>query len=147
MSFEFRPATAADFEFARKAHHAAYREVVERQFGPWDEAVQDRFFEQNWGKNFEILFSEDVARGYVGIESQPGEFWLRELVILPEFQGKGLGTAVLRRMQENAAAQNIPIRLQVLKANRAQQLYSRLGFRVSGSTGTHVQMEWRSENV
>jgi hypothetical protein len=34
-----RQAAAADTDFAREAYHAAYRDVVERQFGPWDEAA------------------------------------------------------------------------------------------------------------
>lgn len=32
MILKRRPATARDTEFARTAHHAAYRDVVSRQF-------------------------------------------------------------------------------------------------------------------
>lgn len=32
-----RPATDADTDFARDVHHAAYRDVVIRQFGTWDD--------------------------------------------------------------------------------------------------------------
>jgi hypothetical protein len=31
-----RRATAADTAWARRVHHAAVRDVVERQFGTWD---------------------------------------------------------------------------------------------------------------
>ena len=41
MLLERRPATSSDTEFARISHHAAYRDVVRRQFGAWDEALQD----------------------------------------------------------------------------------------------------------
>lgn len=40
-----RPAVPADTHFARRVHHAAYREVVERQFGSCNEEQQDRFLE------------------------------------------------------------------------------------------------------
>jgi hypothetical protein len=43
-----RQAAAADTDFAREAYHAAYRDVVERQFGPWDEAAQDAYFTADW---------------------------------------------------------------------------------------------------
>lgn len=48
MILERRPATSSDTEFARTTHHAAYRDVVSRQFGAWDEALQDRLFEEKW---------------------------------------------------------------------------------------------------
>ena len=41
-----RTATSSDTEFARTTHHEAYRAVVSRQFGAWDETLQDRLFEE-----------------------------------------------------------------------------------------------------
>ena len=43
-----RPATAADMDFARSVHHRAYRDVIERQYGPWDKETQDRLFDAAW---------------------------------------------------------------------------------------------------
>ena len=45
MNVTRRPAREPDTEFARQIHHLAYRDVVERQFGPWVEADQDNFFQ------------------------------------------------------------------------------------------------------
>ena len=42
---EFREATESDREYARRVHHLAYREIVERQFGEWDEAARQSV---NW---------------------------------------------------------------------------------------------------
>ena len=39
-----RRAEATDAEFARSVHHRAYRDVVIRQYGMWDEKAQDDFF-------------------------------------------------------------------------------------------------------
>ena len=39
-----RTATSEDFELARSIHHRAYRDVVLRQFGAWNEEEQDQFF-------------------------------------------------------------------------------------------------------
>jgi hypothetical protein len=43
-----RVATDADRAFARRAHHLAFRELVERRFGAWIEEQQDLFFESSW---------------------------------------------------------------------------------------------------
>ena len=48
MQVTTRPAQDADTPFARAVHHAAYRDVVERQFGPWNEAAQDQYFATGW---------------------------------------------------------------------------------------------------
>ena len=54
MKLGRRPVAQADTEFARNAHHQAYHDVVVRQFGTWDEALQDKFFDGDWagGKCF-----------------------------------------------------------------------------------------------
>lgn len=64
-----------------------------------------------------------------------------EIQLLPEFQGHGIGTALLQRELRFADARGLPVRLQVLRENRARTLYERLGFRVCGETDTHFLME------
>lgn len=43
-----REATPEDQELARTVHHAAYRQVVMKQFGEWNQAEQDGFFTRAW---------------------------------------------------------------------------------------------------
>ena len=63
-----RPASGADTGFARLAHHEAYREVVVRQFGAWDETVQDRFFSTGWqAARHEIIECDGTPVGYCSI--------------------------------------------------------------------------------
>lgn len=45
--------------------------------------------------------------------------------------------------QEEAAATQRPLGLQVMKGNPARRLYERLGFRQAGESDTHYAMEWR----
>ena len=138
-----RQAQVEDREFARRAHHAAYREVVERQFGPWDEATQDRFFGEEWNPDkTQILRFGGADCGYCVIEHRPEDIHLRELVIHPDFQGRGIGTRVLQRLRRAAEASGIPVRLGTFLKNDAVRLYKRLGFREMGTTGTHVLLEW-----
>lgn len=48
MAITLRSANPRDKEFCRRVHHLAYREVVVRQFGQWDEVLQDALFEKEW---------------------------------------------------------------------------------------------------
>ena len=60
-----------------------------------------------------------------------------------ELVGIGHGSAIVRTLQTEAAEKQIPIRLQVIKANEgAQRLYLRLGFKPTGETSTHRLMLW-----
>ena len=62
---------------------------------------------------------------------------------MPEHRQRGTGTLLIQELQMQAAAAKRPLRLQVIRFNRAVGLFERLGFRRSSETGTHFQMEWR----
>lgn len=138
-----RPATTGDTEFARLIHHRAYREVVILQYGLWEEASQDKFFVAAWSvATHEIILCDDVPCGYLCVEQRKDSIFLREIVIAPEFQGKGIGTSLLEEVIDQAKMRRLKVRLQTHQMNRAAELYLRLGFRESGRTSTHILMEW-----
>ena len=94
MPLTTHPADEADAAFAREAHHGAYRDVVTRQFGAWDEQVQDGFFDRSWDDHdHEIILRDDVPCGYTSVECGDDHIHVREFVIHPAFQGQGIGTA------------------------------------------------------
>lgn len=144
MELTRRPATGGDWEFFRRCHHAAYREVTERQFGAWDEARQDRFAEEGWrAASFEILLCDGEPCGYVCVEERSDDVHVREIVVHPGFQNRGIGTIVLRQTLESASARGVPVRLGTFLTNQAAVLYRRLGFRETGRTATHILFEWQ----
>ena len=146
MNLTRRPATEADAAFARETHHGAYRFAAERQFGPWDEARQDQLFAGEWADGrLEIVEVDGTPCGYVRIEERDHDFHVRELVIHPDHQNRGIGTAILRETQERARAKGVPIHLGTFLTNRAADLYRRVGFRETGRTDTHIIMEWLPE--
>ncbi len=61
---------------------------------------------------------------------------------LPEYQRRGVGSAVIKDVNREATEQELPVTLGVLKVNpRAQALYEKLGFVVNGETETHILMK------
>jgi ribosomal protein S18 acetylase RimI-like enzyme len=81
-----------------------------------------------------------VDIGAISVKRLPTEVFLGTISIMPDHQGRGLGTAVITDLIREAQARHHPVALQVLKVNRARRLYERLGFIVTGETETHYQM-------
>jgi len=69
------------------------------------------------------------------------EIVLLSVFLHPDWQSKGLGTAILEQLVEESAHACLPIRLNVLKVNeRARALYERFGFNVTETTQRHYRM-------
>ena len=82
-------------------------------------------------------------------ETQSGEFYIDSLGVLPEEQGKGIGSALLRFLiEEYVHSQNKVLGLLVDEMNpKAKKLYLKLGFKVvneqmlAGKKMEHLQMK------
>ena len=124
-----------DWAYALKAE--AYRDIVKRQFGPWDEAFQRGVFATRWNpKISSLVFIDGTPVGMVAITQHGNERWLDEIQLLKEWQSRGLGRAIIEDLIRGS-----PLRLQVLKENhRALNFYHRLGFTVVSESKTHHLM-------
>lgn len=143
MRITRRQATPDDREFARTVHHAAYRQVVMKQFGQWNQAEQDGFFATAWNPNAtEVLLADKAPCGYLVVEERPADVHVREIVVHPDWQGQGVGTTILRAIQARAAQRKTPVVLGTFHVNPARRLYERLGFVQVGATETSVLMRW-----
>lgn len=88
-----------------------------------------------------ILFGNQRA-GRLIVSRSEEAIRLIDISLLPEYRGRGIGTALIKALFAEADETKRAVRLQVEKTNpQAQRLYERLGFRVVGENQTHVQME------
>jgi len=145
VNVRLRPAIGEDESFARRTHHDAFRDVVTRQFGRFDEAEQDRFFDAEWDpESYDIVEIDTERAGYVQISDEDDAIKVKMIVLAPQFQNRGAGTNLMNEVLERGRSTGLPVWLGALHENRrAQDLYRRLGFRETGKTDTHVLMEWR----
>ena len=135
-----------DFDFGRRLHHSAYKAVVTRQFGSWDESIQDKFFKEGWDRApHKVILLDGIPIGVFSVVEYHDHLFFSELQLLPEYQKRGIGTQIFKEQMSYAETKGIALRLQVLRENKAQKLYLRLGFLVTEITDTHVQMEWRGQ--
>lgn len=129
--------------WAKAVHHAAYHDVITRQFGGFDESEQDAFFQKAWNETVHDIIEKDGEKvGYCSLQYFPDYIFLHTLVIAPDYQNQGIGKELLEQVLNEAQIKKIPARLRVLKQNRAQQLYQRVGFTVIEEQKEHFLLEY-----
>lgn len=137
----FRQATNADYDFLYQLHVAALREYIEVLWG-WEETWQQEYFSRKFDPQYRKIIQIDGRdAGVLVVEQQKQQLYIALIEILPQFQGRGVGTAILTDLCDQARERNQIVTLHVLKSNSpARRLYERLGFVVAGEEEYRVKM-------
>ncbi len=141
-NLRLRKAIPDDSEFAYQTKKASFRKYVEKVRG-WDEDEQRQLHERRFASyDFQMIQMSGIDVGILAVVKLPDCVEIKHLFILSEYQSKGIGSACIKHIIEDASASTLPIRLQVLKVNnRAAAFYRRCGFRSIGESDTHILME------
>lgn len=106
--------------------------------------AQQKFYETEYKRAVdEIILCEDKPAGRLIVEPRAHEIRFIDVALLPEHRNQGIGTYLIRQLQEEARRERKPLRLQIIRFNRAVNLLERSGFVRTSETGTHFQMEWK----
>ena len=98
-------------------------------------------------KFFWIVHLHDADVGFLAMSRASNVVKVNQLFILPEYQGREIGSACMPRIVDEARLTRKSVILQVLKVNpRCLRFYQRLGFTIVGDSATHYQMKspWNS---
>jgi ribosomal protein S18 acetylase RimI-like enzyme len=93
---------------------------------------------------FQIVLLDQINAGRLIIHRSHEELRVVDIALLPEYRNAGAGSALLQRIFGEAAACKKPLRLSVVKGNRVERLYRRLGFEKIGENELRLEMEWRA---
>ena len=105
--------------------------------------AQQHFYESEYKRaDDEIILWEGEPAGRLVVERREHEIRCVDVALLPEHRNSGIGTFLIQELQNEARREKKPLRLQVIRFNRAVNLFERLGFVRTSETGTHFQMEW-----
>jgi ribosomal protein S18 acetylase RimI-like enzyme len=126
-------------------HRAVFRPHIERIWG-WDEEWQKANFSRELASaTTSVIQVDSVTAGYLQSRDEGSRIYVQNIALLPAFQGKGLGTRLMKELQAKAALRGVPLELSVFRGNDpARRFYERLGFRETGESHTHTQMAWRA---
>ena len=137
-----QPAQDDDHEFCFLVTERAMRAYVEQAFGQWDEGWQrSRHAHEFASRRPDIVSLNGVDVGIWLVLREPTHLVLSKIYLLPEFQRRGIGSALLDCLVRKSEGVRLPIRLRLLKVNPAVSLYERKGFRVVRHEHPYVYME------
>lgn len=148
LNLKFRPVTINDSEFIFQIKKRALRPSIELTWGPWNEEWQRNFHKEHFRpQELRMIQLKQNKKfheiGCLGVDERQNEIFISSLFILPEFQNMGIGTQILKNLQEKACQNKKLLLLDVLQKNiHAQRLYQRLGFEIFGETSTHFHMRY-----
>jgi GNAT superfamily N-acetyltransferase len=102
------------------------------------------FSERLLEQSRQVIEVDGERVGVLEIDDRPDELYLVLIELSPSWQGKGLGTGVLRSVIAQAKRSNKPLALHVLRTNpRARAFYKREGLHVARVEPTKFLMRTR----
>ena len=143
-NYGLRPAEPSDVDWLIELRRQTMTSYLEQSgFRLSEDAMKQRVLHHF--DDIRIIAFEDREVGMIKVARNAKSWMLIQIQILPESQGRGIGTALLGNLLTDARRHRVPLQLSVLKVNPAKSLYERLGFRVTGETADSYEMLVDSE--
>lgn len=149
MNLTFTKVVPDDGSYLYTLCETTMRAYVEATWGSWNEAAVRIRLEGDARQGlFTILHCDGTRVGAVSTERSSTHLQLAQLYIEPMYQGRGIGTFVVRELMAEARQVGLPVRLSVLRTNQsARRLYERLGFQTCDETPERCLMEWDADGA
>lgn len=144
MEYTFRQYIDKDLEYLYKTKKDCFKWYVEIAYGPWDDNFQINFFinfVKEKRKHIKVIVYENKPIGmFTNYINENGEDLIDLFYIDKKYQGKGIGTQILKEQLKKDKENNVNTILQVFKENPAKKLYEKVGFKIYDETKTHYMM-------
>lgn len=131
---------------AAELDQAEWGEGQREQFVKWQFEMQRREYDSRFpDAEYDVILVDELPAGRIWIGEDGEQIRLLDIAILPQFQNRGMGTLLLRRLIDEATLANKPLRHMVFVLNNdAHRFYERLGFVIIEDLGAYKHMEWRA---
>jgi ribosomal protein S18 acetylase RimI-like enzyme len=141
--YRLRAVGPADSEELFRIHCDAMGDHLRRAVPGWSEAT-DREHHDKWMRqgSAKVIVVGDRIVGLLEVVRGDAALWLLRLELDSAVHGRGLGSAVIRDLQQQARDERLGLELDVFPHNPARRLYERLGFREVGRDGSSIKMRW-----
>lgn len=145
-----------DREFLARLY--ASTRIEELQPVPWSQEgkkeflrtqfeAQDRHYREHYADTIRQLIRVDGdLAGRLYLQHREDELRIVDIALLPEYRGRGIGSALLEQVLDEAVRARKAVRIHVEKNNPAYGLYRRLGFRTLEDKGVYDLLEWRASS-
>lgn len=126
MRWILRPATENDLEELVELRAVAMRPDLERLGRYDDHRVRQRLRDAYTPEHTRIIEVDGEFAGSISMRPAEDRQWLEHFYLAPQHQGRGVGSAVLRSVLDEA--DGAVVALNVLQGSSARKLYERHGF-------------------
>ncbi len=153
MIVALRPVTPEDQPFLREVY--AGTRADELALVDWSAEQKAAFVTQqfaaqsrDYGANYpnasiDVILVDEEPAGRLFVNRTAEAIHIVDISLLSRFRGRGIGGALVRELQTEAAASGRPLTIHVERFNPAQRLYARLGFVPVGEAGPiYRRMSW-----
>lgn len=97
------------------------------------------------GAFLQVIEKEGVSIGRLYVARWKREIRIMDIALLPEHRGSGIGTKLLRELQEEARAAGKSLTIHVERFNPALRLYERVGFKQVEDKGVYLLLSWETD--
>ena len=139
-----RPATLGDLDFVWRIYRDSMKPLTIELLEWNDERQKAVVTDGLAGETSEIITIDGCDVGWLQVRQTKDAVELCQIYLAPEFQGQGVGTALVRRTQDQAKRTAKPVVLGVMHNNRAKKLYERLGFQLIDADAIKAYMKWEA---
>ena len=153
---ELRPVSPSDDPFLVSVYastredelaQAEWTEGQKEMFLRWQFDLQRREYDARFpDAAYHVILVDQQPAGRIWVGSDDEQVRLLDIALLPEFQNRGVGTELLRRLMDFSAQSGKVLRHMVFVLNNdGKRFYERLGFVTIEDLGAYQHMEWRAE--
>lgn len=151
MSPNLIPVSPSDYPVLFEIYVSSRAE--ELKFAPWTDEIKNAFLESQFeaqtsyyystypNASFELIKLEDQTAGRLYRAELDDEIRILDITVLPQFQNRGIGTFLLSDILANGKNKQKPVRIYLETYNRAQTLFTRLGFTAISDDGVYCLWE------
>jgi ribosomal protein S18 acetylase RimI-like enzyme len=149
----YRPSGPEDRPFLRYVYGTTRDEEMQRV--PWTDEQKAMFLDMQFRAQSEhyedyyptceflVIEIEGKPAGRLYIDRREKLIEIIDIVLLPEYRGRGIGRSLLQEILDEGQASSRPVRIYVEHFNPARHLYDRLGFQHIDTNGVYHLMEWK----
>lgn len=111
--------------------------LIEQQY-----SLQQNDYARRWPRaRCFVIEHAGTGIGKLHLHEDDTQLHIIDFVLVPQWRGQGLGTAILRAVQDAAGQRRVTLAVDRHNAG-AQRLYRRLGFEVEAVSDSHQSMCW-----
>jgi ribosomal protein S18 acetylase RimI-like enzyme len=129
INLTFRRATEKDLEFLIWLRQETMAEHLKSAGMEVDEENHLSRIKHQF-EHAKIILLKNQKIGLLKLIETDTEIEILQIQIMPDYQNKGIGKDIIQSIIENSSIKKIPVKLSVLKTNKAQNLYKTLGFAI-----------------